>query len=115
MESSNRPWGFFKVLYEYPNYKVKLLHVNPHSRLSLQSHAQRQEHWIIESGTGQAVIDDKVIELKKNMYCFIDKGQKHRLINSTSEPLQILEIQMGDYLGEDDICRYEDDYGRENK
>jgi mannose-6-phosphate isomerase-like protein (cupin superfamily) len=109
---STRPWGWYEVLHD-GEYKVKRIHVLPHKRLSLQSHEHRSERWIMVKGSGQAVVGDETVDLKTGDTVFVAVGQKHRLINNTDEPLEIVEIQTGDYFGEDDIVRYQDDFGRD--
>jgi mannose-6-phosphate isomerase-like protein (cupin superfamily) len=110
-----RPWGYFKILYETPIYKVKEIVVKPLSRLSLQSHKHRCEHWICIKGNGIAIKESETIQLQPDTQVFIDFYNIHRLINTSNEKdLVIIEIQHGTYLGEDDIYRYEDDYNRIN-
>lgn len=109
----NRPWGSYTVLEEDPEgFKLKRIEVAPGARLSLQSHAHRSEHWVVVSGTATVTNGDEVITVHKNQSTYIPIGAKHRLENLGSEPLHIVEIQVGEYLGEDDIQRYEDNYGR---
>ena len=109
----NRPWGSYTVLEEDPEgFKLKRIEVAPGARLSLQSHVHRSEHWVVVSGTATVTNGDKVITVHKNQSTYIPIGTKHRLENLGSEPLHIVEIQVGEYLGEDDIKRYEDNYGR---
>jgi mannose-1-phosphate guanylyltransferase/mannose-6-phosphate isomerase len=109
----NRPWGSYTVLEEDPEgFKLKRIEVAPGARLSLQSHAHRSEHWVVVSGTATVTNGDEVITVQKNQSTYIPIGTKHRLENRGSEPLHIVEIQVGGYLGEDDIQRYEDNYGR---
>ena len=109
----NRPWGSYTVLEEDPEgFKLKRIEVAPGARLSLQSHRQRSEHWVVVSGTATVTNGDEVITVHKNQSTYIPIGTKHRLENLGSEPLHIVEIQVGEYLGEDDIQRYEDNYGR---
>ena len=109
----NRPWGSYTVLEEDPEgFKLKRIEVAPGARLSLQSHKQRSEHWVVVSGTATVTNGDAVITVQKNQSTYIPIGAKHRLENLGNEPLHIVEIQVGDYLGEDDIQRYEDNYGR---
>ena len=108
-----RPWGFYKttVLNEY--FQAKIISVEPNKKLSLQSHNCREEYWIVVHGYGQVQIGDSIKNVECGSSLFIPKGCKHRLINlSKSESLIISEIQIGSYLGEDDIIRYEDEYGR---
>lgn len=109
----NRPWGSYTVLEEDPEgFKLKRIEVAPGARLSLQSHAHRSEHWVVVSGTATVTNGEEVITVHKNQSTYIPIGTKHRLENRGSEPLHIVEIQVGGYLGEDDIQRYEDNYGR---
>ena len=109
----NRPWGSYTVLEEDPEgFKLKRIEVAPGARLSLQSHRQRSEHWVVVSGTATVTNGEEVITVYKNQSTYIPIGTKHRLENLGKEPLHIVEIQVGDYLGEDDIQRYEDNYGR---
>jgi mannose-1-phosphate guanylyltransferase/mannose-6-phosphate isomerase len=109
----NRPWGNYTVLEEDPEgFKLKRIEVAPGARLSLQSHSHRSEHWVVVSGTATVTNGDEVITVQKNQSTYIPIGTKHRLENRGSEPLHIVEIQVGEYLGEDDIQRYEDNYGR---
>jgi mannose-1-phosphate guanylyltransferase/mannose-6-phosphate isomerase len=112
----NRPWGSYTVLEEDPEgFKLKRIEVAPGARLSLQSHAHRSEHWVVVSGTATVTNGDEVITVHKNQSTYIPIGTKHRLENRGSEPLHIVEIQVGEYLGEDDIQRYEDNYGRKKQ
>ena len=109
----NRPWGSYTVLEEDPEgFKLKRIEVAPGARLSLQSHRQRSEHWVVVSGTATVTNGEDVLTVYKNQSTYIPIGAKHRLENRGNEPLHIVEIQVGDYLGEDDIQRYEDNYGR---
>ena len=109
----NRPWGSYTVLEEDPEgFKLKRIEVAPGARLSLQSHAHRSEHWVVVSGVATVTNGDEVITVHKNQSTYIPIGTKHRLENRGNEPLYIVEIQVGDYLGEDDIQCYEDNYGR---
>lgn len=109
----NRPWGNYTVLEEdQEGFKIKRIEVAPGARLSLQSHRQRSEHWVVVSGTATVTNGDEVITVHKNQSTYIPIGTQHRLENRGNEPLHIVEIQVGDYLGEDDIQRFEDNYGR---
>ncbi len=107
-----RPWGSFESLASGIGFQVKRILVNPRSSLSLQSHQQRAEHWVMLSGVGRVECDDNVIDLQPNESTFIPKGSKHRLSNLGDTPIELIEVQVGDYLGEDDIERFEDNYGR---
>jgi len=111
-EFDERPWGRYEVLEERPGFKVKVLEVNPGARLSLQRHAQRGEHWVIVQGVADVVCGDQELQLGRGEHIHIPPQTKHRLGNSGPEPLAIIEVQLGDYLGEDDIVRLEDDYKR---
>src|SRR5450759_13983 len=109
----NRPWGSYTVLEDDPDgFKIKRIEVAPGARLSLQSHKRRSEHWVVVSGTATVTNGEEVTTVHKNQSTYIPIGSKHRLENHGTEPLHIVEIQVGDYLGEDDIQRYEDHYGR---
>ena len=108
----DRPWGWFEILYEEKNLKVKRILVNPNNRLSLQSHKHRSENWAIITGNAQVHLDDKIIFLSPNQTIFIPQECKHRVENQEDSDLIFVEIQTGSYLGEDDIIRYEDDYNR---
>jgi len=109
----NRPWGSYTVLEEESDsFKIKRIEVAPGARLSLQSHRKRSEHWVVVSGTATVTNGDDIVTVQKNQSTYIPIGAKHRLENQGNEPLHIVEIQVGEYLGEDDIQRYEDNYGR---
>lgn len=108
----HRPWGWFESLVLLPSYQVKRLHVYPESKLSLQSHKYRSEHWVVVSGRANVLIDTEEFILECNASVYIRAGQKHRLANETDKPLVVIEVQTGSYLGEDDIIRYEDVYHR---
>jgi mannose-1-phosphate guanylyltransferase/mannose-6-phosphate isomerase len=108
----NRPWGWYDNIDEDGNFKVKKILVNPGASLSLQKHNFRSEHWIVVKGIAEITNGKKVLMLKENESTYIPLGEKHRLSNPGLLPLEIIEIQLGSYLGEDDIIRYEDNYGR---
>jgi mannose-6-phosphate isomerase-like protein (cupin superfamily) len=110
--SETRPWGEFHVLEEHEGYKVKRLRVTPGGRLSLQSHRHRGEHWTVVNGIATVTVGDKVTTLARSQSVDIPKGAVHRLENHHSDVLDVIEVQFGDYLGEDDIIRYEDVYKR---
>ena len=112
---SYRPWGNFTSIEEGISWQVKRLEIKPKASISLQMHKHRSEHWIIVSGTAKIEIDDKVSLLKKNESTYIPLGSKHRLSNPDIIPLILIEVQSGSYLGEDDIVRFEDIYGRSDK
>ena len=107
-----RPWGSYESIIEEERWQVKIINVKPGEKLSLQMHHHRSEHWIIVSGTAQVEIDDKEITLHENQSSYIPIGAKHRLSNPGKIPLKLIEVQSGSYLGEDDIYRFEDNYGR---
>ena len=112
MEQGERPWGTYTVLEENRNYKIKRIVVNPGQRLSLQKHHHRSEHWIVVSGTAKVTCGGKESIINVNESTFIPIGFNHRLENPGVIPLIIIEVQNGEYLGEDDIVRFEDDYRR---
>ena len=107
-----RPWGFYDCIDSGKDFQVKQLQVNPGSKLSLQKHQHRSEHWIVTSGEAIVTCGENTFKLKENESTFIPKGELHRLENQGKEELEIIEIQTGHYLGEDDIIRLEDDYQR---
>ncbi|HEX4272423.1 MAG TPA: mannose-1-phosphate guanylyltransferase/mannose-6-phosphate isomerase [Rhizomicrobium sp.] len=107
-----RPWGSYEGIDNGEGFQVKHITVNPGAKLSLQMHHKRAEHWIVVSGVAQVTCGDKVFALKQNESTYIPLGAKHRLENTGSEPLHLIEVQSGSYLGEDDIVRFEDTYGR---
>ena len=94
------------------NWKIKKIEVNPGASLSLQLHKKRAEHWIVVEGLAKIQIDDEKFNLKANQSCYVPIGTKHRLSNPGKKPLIIIEVQSGKYLGEDDIIRFKDLYGR---
>jgi mannose-1-phosphate guanylyltransferase/mannose-6-phosphate isomerase len=100
------------VLEEAPGYKIKRVTVNPGRKLSLQLHRQRSEHWIVVRGTAEIDLGDRRLVLCENESTFVPAGTKHRLANPKDTPLEVIEVQSGGYLGEDDIVRFEDEYGR---
>ena len=108
----HRPWGTYTVLQEGAGFKLKRIEVKPGARLSLQSHKYRSEHWVAVSGKALVTNGDELIELHPNQSTYIPLGNKHRLENPGVEQLILIEVQCGSYLGEDDIQRYEDFYGR---
>ncbi|MBN4054833.1 mannose-1-phosphate guanylyltransferase/mannose-6-phosphate isomerase [Nitrospira defluvii] len=110
-----RAWGSYTVLEEGEGFKIKRIMVNPKSKLSLQRHRKRSEHWVVVSGTARVTCGESVYTIQANQSTFVPMGVKHRLENPTDEPLQLIEVQSGSYLGEDDIKRYQDDYGRVRK
>jgi mannose-6-phosphate isomerase len=112
MISETRPWGAFHVLDEQPGFKVKRLTVIAGGRLSLQSHKHRWEHWTVVNGTATVTVDANILTLNRGQSVDIPFGSKHRLENLHEGTVEIIETQFGDYLGEDDIIRYEDIYNR---
>jgi len=107
-----RPWGWYEAIDQGPQHQVKRISVSPGARLSLQKHQHRAEHWIVVSGTARVTCDDQIFELFENQSTYIPQGSVHRLENPGTLPLEIIEVQSGSYLGEDDIVRFEDNYGR---
>jgi mannose-1-phosphate guanylyltransferase/mannose-6-phosphate isomerase len=107
-----RPWGWYDSIDEGGRFKVKRIQVNPKASLSLQKHHHRAEHWIVVTGTAEVTNGERVITLTENQSTYIPLGAVHRLANPGSTPLEIIEVQSGGYLGEDDIVRFEDVYGR---
>ena len=107
-----RPWGWYDSVDEGERFKVKRIQVKPGASLSLQMHHHRAEHWIVVKGTAEITNGDKVLLLNENQSTYIPQGQTHRLANPGKTPLEIIEVQSGSYLGEDDIVRFEDTYGR---
>jgi mannose-1-phosphate guanylyltransferase len=110
--TGRRPWGSYTVLDEGPGYKVKRIEVKPGGCLSLQSHKHRSEHWTVVQGVAHIVNGDQNLVLGANESTYIERGNIHRMENRGSEPMTLIEVQTGSYLGEDDIIRYEDIYGR---
>jgi len=108
----HRPWGWYDSVDEGGRFKVKRIQVKPKASLSLQMHHHRAEHWIVVTGTAEITNGDKVLILTENQSTYIPLGSVHRLVNPGSIPLEIIEVQSGSYLGEDDIVRFEDSYGR---
>jgi len=107
-----KPWGYFEVIKEEKGYKIKKVIVFPGKRLSLQKHKQRKEHWVVAEGIAKVIVGEKEFVLKQGEHCFINIGEKHRLENPEKSVLEVIEIQLGDYLEEDDIERLEDDFNR---
>ena len=107
-----RPWGRYEVLADAGHFKAKVITVTPRARLSYQSHAHREEHWIVVRGAGQVILDGSARDVKIGDYVFVAQGCKHRIVNPHDSDLQFVEVQLGSYFGEDDITRYQDDYQR---
>jgi mannose-1-phosphate guanylyltransferase / mannose-6-phosphate isomerase len=110
--TAHRPWGTYTVLEEGSNFKIKRIIVNPGAKLSMQMHKHRSEHWVVVSGEATITNGDMEFTLQPNQSTYIPKTHRHRLANMGSEPLNIIEVQCGEYVGEDDIVRFDDTYGR---
>ena len=110
---TERPWGWYEIIDQGERFKVKNIEVKPGHRLSLQKHHHRTEHWIVVSGTAEVQLNDARQLLGENQSTYIPLGCMHRLSNPGKIPLQIIEVQSGAYLEEDDIERFEDDHGRD--
>jgi mannose-1-phosphate guanylyltransferase/mannose-6-phosphate isomerase len=107
-----RPWGFYESLIAGDRFQVKRIVVKPGEKLSLQKHFHRAEHWVVVAGTAMVTRDDEQIMLRENESVYLPLGATHRLENPGRIPLTLIEVQSGSYLGEDDIVRFEDTYGR---
>ena len=112
LEHDDRPWGSYEVLLDAPDHKVKQILVKPGKRLSYQKHARRSEHWFLVRGNGVVTLNDARIEVGPGSAVDIGLGASHRIENTGSDDLVFVEVQHGDYFGEDDIVRLEDDFGR---
>ena len=112
IERTQRPWGWYETVSEVAGNKIKRIQVAPGQQLSLQKHSQRAEHWVVTQGTARITLDERVFDLTVGQHCDIAIGQVHRLANLTGGVVEIVEVQFGSYLGEDDIVRLQDDYGR---
>lgn len=112
IERSTRPWGWYETVSETPGIKIKRISVNPGQQISLQRHNHRAEHWVVVRGTAHVTVDAQRFDLAQGSHCDIAQGQVHRIANRTQQPVEIVEVQFGSYLGEDDIERLQDDYGR---
>lgn len=112
MEGTTRPWGKYEVLADHPTYKVKSITVRAGHRLSYQRHARRSEHWFVVEGTGSVTLDGEINSIQPGSTIDIPAGACHRIENTGSIDLVFVEVQHGDYFGEDDIERLDDDYGR---
>jgi len=110
-----RPWGWYDSIESGKHFQVKRLHVNPGAKLSLQMHHKRAEHWVVVSGTATVVNGEGVLTLEEGDSTYIPIGVTHSLENKANKQLEVIEVQSGVYLGEDDIVRFKDIYGRENK
>lgn len=107
-----RPWGDFEILRDTKDFKSKVIHVNVGAQISYQSHEKRSEHWVIVKGTGEVVLNDQIIPIGPGSHVHIPAKAKHRIRNTGSEVIEFIEVQLGTYFGEDDIIRYQDDFGR---
>ena len=112
LDSEQRPWGSWHVIDVAEGYKIKRIHVHPGARLSLQTHTHRSEHWTVIQGVATATVDGEVTRVHAGQSIDVPLGARHRLGNDGDEDLVVVEVQLGGYLGEDDICRLQDDYGR---
>jgi mannose-1-phosphate guanylyltransferase/mannose-6-phosphate isomerase len=111
-QTEQRPWGSFTVLMDADNFKAKRLDVLPGKRLSLQSHQHRSEHWIIVTGLAKMTVGDELVNYSQGQHIFVPQKSRHRIENIGNTLLTIVEVQLGEYFGEDDIVRYEDDFER---
>jgi mannose-6-phosphate isomerase len=112
IERTERPWGWYETVSEVSGNKVKRIRVHPGQKLSLQKHHQRAEHWVVVQGTARVTVGAREVDLAPGQHIDIAIGEVHRLANLTTDPVEIVEVQFGSYLGEDDIVRLQDDYGR---
>ncbi len=111
-EHAERPWGTYTVIAETDGFKVKTIEVGPGQRLSYQRHSRRAEHWFVVAGHGLVTLDDNTVDVRQGDAVDVPRGAAHRIHNTGSVPLIFIEVQHGDYFGEDDIVRLDDDYGR---
>lgn len=109
---TERPWGWYETVSESPGNKIKRIGVNPGQQISLQKHQRRAEHWVVVQGEAWVTVGERTLTLVTGQHVDIAMGAVHRIANRTLVPVEIVEIQFGDYLGEDDIVRLCDDYGR---
>lgn len=112
IERTQRPWGWYETVSNAPGSKIKRIHVAPGQQISLQKHQHRAEHWVVVQGVARITLDSQVLDLGPGQACDIAPGQIHRLSNATRAPVEIVEVQLGTLLSEDDIERLQDDYGR---
>lgn len=112
ISEDRRPWGYYEVLADLPDHKVKRIVVYPGKRLSLQRHAHRSEHWTVVRGSPIVVLDEQEIPLRQGESIHIPVGARHRIWNPGEDEVVFIEVQTGTYFGEDDIERFEDDFGR---
>lgn len=109
---THRPWGWFETVSEVAGNKIKRIQVLPGQQISLQKHLHRSEHWVVTQGLARVTLDARVFDLTTGGQCDIAVGQIHRVANPGDTVVEIIEVQFGTYLGEDDIVRLQDDYGR---
>lgn len=107
-----KPWGYFQILESKKDYKIKKIYVKPFEKLSLQRHNSRSENWVIVKGKAKITLGNKIYNLNQGKFIFVPKLKKHRIENNSKKELIVLELQLGSYLGEDDIIRYKDKYKR---
>ena len=112
IERTERPWGWYETVSEVPGNKIKRIHVLPGQQISLQKHQRRDEYWVVVQGRAHITVRDEQLCLGVGGHVDIAMGDVHRLTNLTGAPVEIVEVQLGPYLGEDDIERLSDDYGR---
>ncbi|WP_287130219.1 phosphomannose isomerase type II C-terminal cupin domain [Candidatus Cyanaurora vandensis] len=115
LEVGTRPWGNYYVLFDSERYKIKRIVVNQAQRLSYQMHYHRSEHWVITAGTARVTLNEREVLLSEGESIFVPCCTRHRLENPGNVPLVVIEVQCGEYLGEDDIIRFSDDYARVTK
>ena len=113
MASDQRPWGSYRILHAEPGTQVKRIEIKPGLRFSLQKHAKRSEKWVVVSGQGTVTVGDRQMPVAVGTMIDVPVGEVHRMHNTGREPLVFIEVQLGSYLGEDDIVRLSDDFGRE--
>jgi len=112
IEHADRPWGTYTVLAEADDFKVKTIEVQPGQCLSYQRHSRRSEHWLVVGGEGVVILDGNSTDVRRGDAVDVPLGMAHRIQNTGDVPLVFVEVQLGDYFGEDDIVRLDDDYGR---
>lgn len=114
LEKIAKPWGSYQTIYEDDNTKVKIIRITPNQRPSYQYHFKRTETWVIVQGEGTLTLDGETSAVKKGSVVFVEREAKHRIQNTGNEDLVFVEVQLGEYFGEDDIVRVSDDYARES-
>ena len=112
MNQEERPWGKYEILLKGTDFQVKRIEIKPYSRFSLQKHLKRAEKWIVVSGVGTATVGNKETPVAKGSFIEVAQGEIHRMQNTSDKPLVLIEVQFGNYLGEDDIVRLQDDFNR---